>query len=154
MLLQLLPWINMLTQLIEFSIKHVGLVSVASTILCALGVTEYLQWVLASRALSPTSATLLINRKQAQIVDLREASEFLKGHLPEALHMAQVSSEGLLARLKPTQPIIFVTSQSVPSFSLLKQLRDAGFSELYHLEGGITTWEQAHLPMVRSLSET
>lgn len=140
----------MIAQLLEFSIKHIALVSAIIAILCALGVINYLQWTLGARAISPTRATLLINRHQAAVLDLREELEFLKAHLPKAAYLSHDSWAALRQQLKPSCPIILITSRSMPPFKWLKALRAEGFSELYYLEGGLTAWEQANLPMIRS----
>jgi rhodanese-related sulfurtransferase len=143
----------MMGKLLEFGSKHLGLVSIAVAILCAIGVLECLRWMIGSKAISPTRVALLINRSRAKLLDLREEVDFSKGHLPNAIHMDRLSWEGLLKQLTPKQPIILITAQAMPSLKLLQQLRAAGFSELYHLEGGTAAWQQAHLPMVKSSSE-
>ena len=50
------------------------------------GVALILPMLMGSGAndVNPAAATLLINREDAQVIDVREADEFAAGHLPEA----------------------------------------------------------------------
>ena len=45
---------------------------------------------------NPGEATLLINREDAHVIDVREAEEFASGHLPEAKHvpLSKLSDRG------------------------------------------------------------
>jgi rhodanese-related sulfurtransferase len=142
---------TMSARLLEFSFKHIELISATFATLCTLGVIEYLQWAWSSRGISPTRVTLLMNRYNAKVLDLREESEFLKAHIPEAIHIKTHSKEVYLEKLGALQPIILITTKAVPPLQLLRQLKAAGYSELYHLQGGIKAWEDSHLPMIRTL---
>lgn len=136
----------MRTQLLEFITRHSVLVSAGFIILCALGLIEWIQRALGSRALSATEATVLISRRQAKIIDLREKAEFSKGHIPTAMHIDEIVLENLLKKQQTSIPIVFILSHAGPPFALLRRLKLAGFSELYHLAGGLESWQQAHLP--------
>ena len=37
-------------------------------------------------SLTPTQATMLINREDAQVIDVRETEEYVAGHVPESRH--------------------------------------------------------------------
>ncbi|MBZ2397810.1 rhodanese-like domain-containing protein, partial [Erwinia amylovora] len=59
---------------------------------------------------SASAATQLINRRNAVVVDVREAAEYAAGHLPQAKHAALgdlASKAAGLAKNKET-PIILV----------------------------------------------
>ena len=64
----------------------------------------------ADSGLTPTQATLLINREGAQVIDVRSSDEYVGGHLPESRNIPFDQLEtraGELDRLKDA-PLILV----------------------------------------------
>ena len=101
--------------------------------------------------LSPVEATLLINREDAVVLDVREQGEFAQGHIPNARHipvgeLARRSNE--LEKFK-TRPLIVYCASGGRSSNAIATLKKAGFDKLYNLRGGIYEWEKAGQPMSR-----
>ena len=103
------------------------------------------------KTVSVTDATLLINRQDAVVIDVREAAEFAVGHLPDARHMPQASVAGRLGELESfkDRPLVVCCASGVRSSKVCQQLRQAGFAKAVNLAGGVGSWEQAGLPLVR-----
>jgi rhodanese-related sulfurtransferase len=139
-----------MAQLLEFSLRHIGLIGAAFSILSVLAILEYLRRMFGSQPISPTLASVLINRKQASILDMRSKRDFKCAHLPNAHHVTYEHLHKTLQTLNPEKPIILVIDQSAPSFNILKLCHHAGFNQLYHLEGGLEAWKTAHLPLSHS----
>ena len=100
-------------------------------------------------SLTATQATLLINRENAQIVDVREHDEYVAGHLPESRHIPAGRLEeraGELDKLKDT-PLILICQTGARSTGACKQLAKLGFSKVHNLDGGINAWRAAGLPL-------
>ena len=100
-------------------------------------------------ALTATQATLLINRENAQIVDVREHDEYVAGHLPESRHIPAGRLEeraGELDKLKDT-PLILICQTGARSTGACKQLAKLGFTKVHNLDGGINAWRAAGLPL-------
>ena len=100
-------------------------------------------------SLSATQATQLINREEAQVIDLREPDEYVAGHLPESRNIpaGQLGDRvGELDKFKDT-PLILVCQTGARSTSACKQLIAQGFSRAHNLEGGIAGWREAGLPL-------
>jgi rhodanese-related sulfurtransferase len=100
---------------------------------------------------SPVEATMLINREDAIIVDVRDQGEYARGHIPNARHiplgeLARRSSE--LEKLK-ARPLILCCASGARSGSALATLRKAGFEKLFNLRGGLYEWEKAGQPVSR-----
>ena len=68
----------------EFINQNILLIGVVVT--SGLGLAWPLFMRPGGNQVSPAEATLLINRNDAHIVDVREADEFAAGHLPDARH--------------------------------------------------------------------
>lgn len=95
--------------------------------------------------LSPVEATLLINREDAQVIDVRDQGEFASGHVPNARHIPLGELEqrsGDLEKFKD-RPIILCCATGNRSAAALATLRKAGFEKLFNLRGGIAEWEKA-----------
>ncbi|MDR0578588.1 MAG: rhodanese-like domain-containing protein [Candidatus Accumulibacter sp.] len=108
-----------------------------------------LQGSAARGGLTPTQATLLINRENARIIDVRAADEYADGHLPEARNVP-VEQIGALAeeleKLRDTQ-LILVCRNGTRSAGVRKQLEKMGFARVGSLAGGIVGWRAAGLPV-------
>jgi rhodanese-related sulfurtransferase len=100
-------------------------------------------------SLNSAQATMLINREDAQIVDVREPDEYVAGHLPESRNIPLARLEersGELDKFKDT-PLIIVCQTGARSAGACKQLSKLGFSRVHGLDGGIDGWRAAGLPL-------
>lgn len=100
-------------------------------------------------SLNATQATTLINREDAQIVDVREPDEYLAGHLPESRNIPTgrlAERAGELDKFKNT-PLLLVCQSGTRSAGACKQLIKLGFTRVHNLEGGIEGWRAAGLPL-------
>lgn len=103
------------------------------------------------KVLNATAATQLINRRGAIVVDIRDAAEYARGHLPQAKSapLAELGSRaGALSKDKAV-PVIVVCQTGQRASKAQAALKQAGYSEVYALEGGVTSWQQAGLPLVK-----
>ncbi|MEI7613236.1 MAG: rhodanese-like domain-containing protein [Betaproteobacteria bacterium] len=99
-------------------------------------------------SVTTTQATLLINREDAQIIDVREASEYSTGHLPESrnIPLGQLEGRGDLDKLKEL-PLILVCQTGARSGAACASLEKLGFTKVHNLEGGINAWTADGLPL-------
>ncbi|MCK6392261.1 rhodanese-like domain-containing protein [Zoogloea sp.] len=103
------------------------------------------------RGISPAQATMLINREDAIVVDVRESAEYGSGHLLNARHIPLGELEKRLGELDKfkDKPVILNCQSGSRSASACGVLRKAGFNHVHNLEGGIAAWEQAGMPISR-----
>jgi rhodanese-related sulfurtransferase len=112
-----------------------------------------LVWPLVKRGaggpwVSTLEATMLINQKDALILDIREPGEYAQGHI---LNARNIPLGELEARIKDverykTKPVICVCATGNRSGSAAEILRKHGFTAVVNLSGGIAAWQQAGLP--------
>lgn len=98
---------------------------------------------------TPAEATLLINREDAAVLDVRETNEFANGHIVNAKNvpLAQLKSRaGELAKQKE-KPLIVCCATGQRSSGAIAILKQEGFTRLYNLQGGVGGWKQAGLPV-------
>ena len=101
--------------------------------------------------LTPVQATLMINREDAIVVDVRDQAEYLQGHIPNAKHIPIAALEKRaddLAKYK-SSPIILCCAVGNRSAGALGTLRKQGFEKVYNLQGGMNAWQQAGQPVSR-----
>lgn len=101
--------------------------------------------------LTPAQATQLINREDAQVIDVREQPEWAKGRIAGSRHIpvGQLDQRiGDLEKFKE-RPLIVVCASGMRSASACSTLRKAGFEKVFVLDGGIGAWEQAGLPLTK-----
>jgi rhodanese-related sulfurtransferase len=101
------------------------------------------------REIGAVQATQLINRKDALILDLREAKEYEGGRLPNAMHipLSQLASRGKELGKFTARPLIAYCGRGNRSRSAAGALTKLGFKEIYALRGGLRAWTDAGLPL-------
>lgn len=99
---------------------------------------------------SPAEAVTLINRSNALVLDVRDAAEFATGHIANATHIPLADMAGRIAELKKYQnkPILVNCQKGGRSAKVCNLLRDAEFTQVHNLQGGLDAWVAAKMPIV------
>ncbi len=104
------------------------------------------------KEVSVQQAVQLINRRDAVVLDVRDAAEFASGHIPHARHMP-VADMGKrfkeLEKLKQ-RPVVVTCRSGNRAMAASALLRKNGFQEVFTLKGGIASWQQAAMPLEKS----
>jgi rhodanese-related sulfurtransferase len=82
-----------------------------------------------------------------QIVDVRTAVEFARGHLPGAVNVPIQELPGRVGALAldPARPVVAICLSAHRSIPAVRLLRARGF-EAFQLAGGMLAWRAARLP--------
>ncbi|HTJ93107.1 MAG TPA: rhodanese-like domain-containing protein [Pararobbsia sp.] len=101
--------------------------------------------------LSAADATQLINRRNAIVLDLRTADEFGKGHVPQARSVPYEELSAKAAQLSKNKsaPVLLVCQTGQRARKAEQVLTEAGYAEVYTLQGGIDAWQTAGMPVVK-----
>jgi rhodanese-related sulfurtransferase len=104
----------------------------------------------AGPALSPQESINLVNREGGVFVDLRDAAAFKKGHIADAVHipMSKLGDKHGELDAYRDKPVILVCNIGQQAGAASKQLRAAGYSQVYKMAGGMTEWSHLQLPTV------
>lgn len=102
------------------------------------------------RGLSSADATNLINRRNAVVIDIRQAEAFAAGHLPQAkrLALADLATKATQVAKNKSTPVLVVCQNGLQSSRAQTLLKEAGYLEVYGLEGGIDGWKKAGMPLI------
>jgi rhodanese-related sulfurtransferase len=95
-------------------------------------------------------ATLLINKEDAVVLDIRSAKDFKAGHIIDSRQLKpEEIREGNFAKLEKhkEQPIIVVCAMGNLAVGTASKLAKAGFNKVYVLSGGMSAWQGASLPV-------
>ena len=115
------------------------------------GVALILPMLMGSGAndVNPGAATLLINREDAQVIDVREAEEFAAGHLPEAKNVPLAKLADRISEIErfKDKPVIVCCASGMRSGKACGELRKLGFAKIHNLSGGIDAWVGAGYPV-------
>ncbi|MFA7383573.1 MAG: rhodanese-like domain-containing protein [Desulfurivibrionaceae bacterium] len=100
------------------------------------------------RALSPQEAkTLIETRKDLVLVDVRAPEELREGSIPGS----QLFPFGELARGRMTlptgKPLLLICAVGGRSYAVGQYFSKKGYGEIYNLNGGISAWKAAGLPL-------
>jgi len=139
-------------QMVEFVTNHYILSGLFAALLAALIYTTVASLFSSLKELNTHEATLLMNKEDAYILDIRPAAEFKKGHI---LGSKQIKSElvtkgnfSTLEKLRD-KPIIIVCAMGMTSKRTASQMLKAGFEHVVTLKGGINAWQGAGLPITK-----
>lgn len=101
------------------------------------------------KEVSPSEATLLVNRDDAVFIDVRSAAEFASGHVPDAINIPREKIAERVAELEKYKgrPLIINCASGVRSGSACGELNKRGFEKVFNLAGGVGAWSQAGLPI-------
>ena len=113
-----------------------------------------LLWPLVRRStggpwVTPTEATLLINREDALVIDVREPAEYAAGHVLGAknIPLARLNAPGAELAKRKDRPVIVVCDGGELAAKAAAALRKQGFTRVVNLSGGLKAWQQAGLPL-------
>lgn len=139
---------------IEQLIEFVGNNPILSSIWVGLVVFIIYSFVSAKvspvKELSTHETTLLINKEDAVVLDIRPAAEFKKGHIlgSKQIKQEQINKAEFASLEKDKdKPIIVVCAMGMTSKKTASQLLKAGFEKVSVLKGGINAWQAASLPV-------
>ena len=136
-------------QLLQFLVQHPVLSSALGAVFVLLILNEMSHVVTGEKRLAPLEAVRLINDRNALVLDVRPANDFKKGHILNALNVPQAKLAERLTELgKDTaRPIVVYCALGGVAAQATHQLKKAGYSEVYPLQGGLNNWLNASLPV-------
>lgn len=96
-------------------------------------------------------ATQLINHHDALVLDVREDQEYSGGRVPHSKHIPLRQLSDRLHELEKfkNKPIIAICRSGARSGHSCSVLRKNGFEQVYNLNGGMMSWQQANMPVER-----
>jgi rhodanese-related sulfurtransferase len=134
-------------------ISNNPMLSIAWVVLATLLIYSLIQSKFSKiKNISNQEATLLMNKQNALVVDIRSQEEFKNGHIANAknITVSQIE-EGNFASIENAKqtPIIVVCASGARSISAGNKLAKAGFEQVNNLSLGMAGWANANLPTTK-----
>ena len=100
----------------------------------------------------PLEAVQLMNRRDAVVIDVRDAAEYKSGHITNARNVPEKELDARAKELErvKSKPIIVCCPRGNRSATIAGRLRKLGFDEVVTLRGGLAAWQQANMPLEKS----
>lgn len=101
---------------------------------------------------TPQKLVTLMNHDDTTVIDIRKDSEFGEGHIINSINVPLDSlRDNLPGRLNSKElPVVMVCKTGQRSATACGILKKEGFQAIYNLEGGLTAWQSASLPLTRN----
>ncbi len=134
---------------LEFALNHY-LLSAALLVVTYLLIQEFLDTAFKKfKPLSPLLAVAQMNNEESLILDVREAHEFIKGHIDGAINIPLGKINERLNQIEEykNKPIIVVCQNGARSIPACKNLFKEGYQQLFSITGGMISWEENKLPV-------
>lgn len=101
-------------------------------------------------SISPQKAINMVNAEQGVFLDLRDAADYKRGHIVDAVHIPSAKLAEKMAELEKyrDKPIILVCKMGQQASAAGKQLKGNNFEQVYKMTGGMMEWSNLQLPTV------
>lgn len=134
---------------LEFALNHY-LLSAALLVVTYLLIQEFLDTAFKKfKPLSPLLTVAQMNNEESLILDVREAHEFIKGHIDGSINIPLGKINERLDQIAEykNKSIIVVCQNGARSIPACKNLYKAGYQKLFSITGGMISWEENKLPV-------
>ncbi|WP_460319983.1 rhodanese-like domain-containing protein [Paenibacillus sp. YSY-4.3] len=78
--------------------------------------------------------------KDRVVIDVRETSEYMRGHIPDAKNIPLSQLQGRLGEIPQNKDLLLYCQSGMRSKNAARILSKNGYSRLSHLAGGISSW--------------
>jgi rhodanese-related sulfurtransferase len=138
----------------EYTTNHPFLVAAAAILAVLAIVIEMRQRARGGSSIGTTDAVRLAN-SGALLVDVRDSKDYEAGHIIEARHIpaAEIASRAESLKKFKEKPVIVYCDGGFTSVAAAKALRASGFNKVVTLSGGLHSWRQENLPLVKGAAK-
>jgi len=137
-------------QLIEFASNNIILSGIWIALIVMLIYSFVAPAVSGTKRVDNHQATLLINKEDAIVVDIRSQKDFKAGHIIGSKQLKpEEVREGNFSKLEKDKdkPIIIVCAMGNTAMGTASKMAKQGFTNVNVLNGGINAWQGASLPL-------
>lgn len=139
-------------QIIEFAGNNVILAGIWAALVVAIVYSFVAGSLSPIKEIGTHDATMLMNKDDAVVIDIRPPAEFKKGHILGAKQLkAEQISKADFASLEKhkDKPIIVVCSMGMTAKKTASSMLKDGFDKVSVLKGGMNAWQGASLPVAK-----
>ncbi len=97
--------------------------------------------------LTPESAKAMLDRGDADLVDVRERWEWMTARIPGAILIPMSEMERRIGEIPSTRPVILYCAVGQRSGTVADALRQRGHTRAFNIAGGIVAWMNGQYPV-------
>lgn len=134
----------------NFLLQPTNLALLAIAVVSGLMLLQPLLFKGAAKHVNASEATQLINKK-AQVIDVRTPEEFARGHIRQSklIPLSNFAEQLPQAKLKQDKSVLIICESGMRARRAAAMLEKQGYTDIAVLDGGIRTWQEAQLPLVK-----
>ena len=138
----------------EYTTNHPYLVA-AAAILAVIAVVIEMRLRARGTGSIGTADAVRLQNTGALLVDVRDSKDYEAGHIIEARHIpaAEIASRAESLKKFKEKPLIVYCDAGATSAGAARQLRASGFNKVVTLSGGLNSWRQENLPLVKGAAK-
>jgi rhodanese-related sulfurtransferase len=139
-----------MSRLFEYTTNHPFLVAAAAILAVLTIVIELRARARGSSLIAPADAVRLVNGG-ALVLDVRDANEYEAGHIIDARNVPakEVGERAETLKKYRDKPVVICCESGFASANAAKALKALGFNKVATLRGGLRSWRQENLPLVK-----
>lgn len=139
-----------MNRLPEYISHHPFLIAAVAILVVLAIVIEIRERAKGSSMIAPGDAVRLVNGG-ALVLDVRDAGDYEAGHIIDArsIPAKEVAQRADSLKKFKEKPVVICCESGFASASAAKALRALGFSKVATLRGGLRSWRQENLPLVK-----
>jgi len=134
----------------EYTTNHPFLVAAAAILAVLAIVIEMRSRARGGSSVGTVDAVRLANTG-ALLLDVRDSKDYEAGHIIDARHIpaADITSRAESLKKFKEKPVIVYCDGGLASAGAARALRASGFNKVVTLSGGLQSWRQENLPLVK-----
>jgi rhodanese-related sulfurtransferase len=142
-------------RIVEYTTNHLVLVAATVVVAIVTAVVELRQRARGSAMVSPNDVVQLTNRGGVLLLDIRDQGQFESGHIIDSRHIpsAELANRADTLKKYKEKPVVVYCDNGFASAAAARILRGLGFSKVATLRGGLQSWKQENLPLVKGTKD-
>jgi rhodanese-related sulfurtransferase len=139
-----------MSRFVEFTTNHPFLVAAAAILAVLAIVIEFRQRLRGFAAISTQDAVRLVN-SGALVIDVRDPKAYEAGHIIDArsIPAAELGAKAETLKKFKEKPVVLYCDTGFSAAGAAKAMRALGFTKVVSLRGGLQSWLQENLPVVK-----
>ncbi|HWK73267.1 MAG TPA: rhodanese-like domain-containing protein [Povalibacter sp.] len=138
----------------EYTTHHPFLIA-AAAILAVLAVVIEIRERAKGSSLIGTADTVRLTNGGALVLDVRDTAEYEAGHIIDArsIPAKEIATRADTLKKYKEKPVVVCCENGFASGAAAKVLKAMGFTKVVTLRGGLRSWRQENLPLVKGGSK-
>jgi rhodanese-related sulfurtransferase len=139
-----------MNRFIEYTSNHPFLIAAAAILAVLAIVIEIRERAKGSSLIGAADAVRLVN-SGALVLDVRDTKDYEAGHIIESrsIPAGEIPARAETLKKYKEKPVVICCESGFASANAAKALKAQGFTKVATLRGGLRSWRQDNLPLIK-----